>query len=650
MKMLCILLIFALCAIPARSVGPIKVILNITELEYKSMPPLFHLDDFDGCLTQKSDSLYCFATVQLVPKDVDNLSKTWKIIEEVITVPRFYRHDRLRHGICVQETCPNIPKANYGLGNGTEELWKGISDCYSHKYDHLGLRSEVTEINCQNDQPVYEIDSLDIAYICTLLTFLALVTIGTTFEVRARYKKPEEYERITSSSKARKLLTAFSLTKNLERLGSEITSEDGLALSPIQGIRVFNMFFVIMTHTCMLEFLGPLANPQFVENTTLKPANMFLSNGSLIMQTSFITSAFLLSFNITQIFENKKVSLLDIINAIFIRIARLYPILIMMIGFASTLLRHTGSGPFFNLIIDVEYKNCRNNWLLNILFINNMYKPGEMCLPQTWYLAADSQLFLLGLLTMMAVINKPEYAKKIFASIFALGISITFIQHYYNAYDIVFRSYPEMLYTLNLKMNQWLRMFIATQHHIPCYILGLAGGYYFHKYRKYSRKYTNFFRVSYVFFFVLPIGAILSAAPTYNDGFETSRFNAALYHALSRVCFGLPILIGMLGFFLGYGGPMRKFINWRPFHVLGRLSFTVYLSHLHFMRMNRGIDRNMSFLTERVLIRWVFGDILISYLLGAVLCLLIELPTSAILNILMSIDKKKDNKVKSHSS
>ncbi|XP_017771936.1 PREDICTED: uncharacterized protein LOC108559236 [Nicrophorus vespilloides] len=230
------------------------------------MPPLFHLDDFDGCLTLKSDSLYCYATVQLAPNDEENVSKTWKIIEEVITVPRFFRHDWLRHGICVQETCPNIPKASYGLRNGTSELWKGISDCYSQKYEHLGLRGEVTEINCQNDQPFYEIDSPDIIYMYIMLTLLGLVIIGTVFEAPARYRSPEEYQQITNSSKVRKLLTAFSLTKNLERLGSEITSEDGLALAPIQGIRVFNMFFVVMCHTCMILFMGPIDNPQYAEN------------------------------------------------------------------------------------------------------------------------------------------------------------------------------------------------------------------------------------------------------------------------------------------------------------------------------------------------------------------------------------------------
>ncbi|XP_017771939.1 PREDICTED: uncharacterized protein LOC108559240 [Nicrophorus vespilloides] len=442
---------------------------------------------------------------------------------------------------------------------------------------------------------------------------------------------------------------AFSLTKNLERLGSEITSEDGLALAPIQGIRVFNIFFVVMCHSCVLLFVGPIANPQYAENVTLDPLNMFLSNGNLIMQTSFMISALLLSFHLCQIFENMKMNVSVIFMGIVNRLLRLYPIHLAMLGFAATWLRHSGNGPFFHRIVDSEFRNCRENWLLNVLFINNLYNTENICMTHSWYLSADTQLFVFGLFVMMVVINNPRKANTIFISLFVTGILVTFAQHYYNAYDIVFRSYPEYLYNLFLNLPFWHSLYIATHNQIPCYVMGLATGFYIHKWKKEKVKIAlnNFwYTIWFIYSWVAPIGTILSAAPFYEDGFSTTRLNSALYNAFFRLSFGLPILIAIIMFIFGQGRPMLNFINWRPFHVLGRLTFGVYLMHLHILRMNIGVTRTLHHVTHRSLIRWVFGDITICFLMATIVCLLIELPASAIQKVLLSTEKKTEGKAK----
>ncbi|XP_017771942.1 PREDICTED: nose resistant to fluoxetine protein 6-like [Nicrophorus vespilloides] len=470
-------------------------------------------------------------------------------------------------------------------------------------------------------------------YLYCILALVLVVGIGTTFEAWARYKTPEEYEKITTSTTMRKLCTAFSLLKNWDRLGSEISTEDGKALAPIQGIRVLNMFFVVTSHTCMLELHGPIANPRFAEDSTLRTLNMFVSNGNMVMQTSFMISAWMLSYGICVAFENRKFNFKAMIQIIVHRFIRLYPLLIIMLGFGATWLRHSGRGPIFNEIVDYEYRNCRNNWLLNLLFINNLYKSEQMCMQQTWYLAVDTQTFILGLFIMMAVIKNPQHAKNIFGSIIFLSICITFIQHYYNAYDILFRSYPEILYSMYMKLPQWHTMFIGTQHHIPCYVQGLACGYYFHKIRKEKKtivlkKGVYFLLLCYMW--IGPIFTILIAAAFYQDGFEASRWFAAFYHAIAKYSFGLPISIAIFTFTFGIGGPMINVINWKPFHVLGRLSFGVYLSHVHILRMNRAINKTLSFITERLLIRWMLGDVMLCYIVATVICLFVEMPTSAL--------------------
>lgn len=76
-------------------------------------------------------------------------------------IPRYYRHDKLRHGICVPKTCPNISQELYYVGNHDEVLEKELSFCYSEKYKEKGLKGHVIEMHCENQEPFYPIDNVD---------------------------------------------------------------------------------------------------------------------------------------------------------------------------------------------------------------------------------------------------------------------------------------------------------------------------------------------------------------------------------------------------------------------------------------------------------------------------------------------------------
>lgn len=53
----------------------------ITDLEYASMPPVFHLDDFDRCMVLGEKAYYCTVTAQVAPLDPKNPSEVWKTIQ-----------------------------------------------------------------------------------------------------------------------------------------------------------------------------------------------------------------------------------------------------------------------------------------------------------------------------------------------------------------------------------------------------------------------------------------------------------------------------------------------------------------------------------------------------------------------------------------
>ncbi|KAF5301330.1 hypothetical protein FQA39_LY10728 [Lamprigera yunnana] len=150
--------------------------LHIDE-EYNAMPTLFYMDDYDVCMSLKEKALYCSVTVQLSPLTSPNVT-IWNIIHKVSSNPRNYRHDRLRHKICVATTCPSILKNYSSLRTNYDLLRDEISECYNSKYNHLHLTGVVTQMYCETDKTGRPIDNWDIAVAST--PCLALVIAFNT--------------------------------------------------------------------------------------------------------------------------------------------------------------------------------------------------------------------------------------------------------------------------------------------------------------------------------------------------------------------------------------------------------------------------------------------------------------------------------------
>lgn len=114
------------------------------------MPELFHLDNFDLCLSMNRSALYCSITFQL--DGMDGNSEIFRIIHETNADRRNYRHDQIRHGVCVNLTCPEVDGV---------DLVSGLERCYSKKYEQLQLKGRITEIRCETQASPYEFNIID---------------------------------------------------------------------------------------------------------------------------------------------------------------------------------------------------------------------------------------------------------------------------------------------------------------------------------------------------------------------------------------------------------------------------------------------------------------------------------------------------------
>lgn len=138
-----------------------------------------------------------------------------------------------------------------------------------------------------------------------------------------------------------------------------------------------------------------------------------------------------------------------------------------MVLFDATWLAHLVRGPFTDKIIYKERNSCRRNGWTNILYLNNHINKEEMvckiyrvsviildgpitmiffyfqCLQQTWYLAADTQVFIVAIYVTYLMFKHRKHAMKIGLAAIAVGTLIPCIVNYYENFEITTKHYPE---------------------------------------------------------------------------------------------------------------------------------------------------------------------------------------------------------------
>jgi peptidoglycan/LPS O-acetylase OafA/YrhL len=78
--------------------------------------------------------------------------------------------------------------------------------------------------------------------------------------------------------------------------------------------------------------------------------------------------------------------------------------------------------------------------------------------------------------------------------------------------------------------------------------------------------------------------------------------------------------------FTGNGGFVNKFLSWKPFIPLSRLTYSVYLTHAWIVWIYWGSKRDLIDMRNLTILFLISGIIFMSYVLGAIFALLFESP------------------------
>ncbi|KOB75675.1 Uncharacterized protein OBRU01_07165 [Operophtera brumata] len=261
----------------------------------------------------------------------------------------------------------------------------------------------------------------------------------------------------------------------------------------------------------------------------------------------------------------------------------------LVLGVTATWLQYIGNGPFWNNLVTIEAKDCQKDWWKHLLYINN-YFDDSYCMPQTWYLAADTQLFVLGVIVIV-LCKTPRSRKVVFSILFLFGMVVPGLHTYFQDLDGFLIVSPTTAVDLFVNDPTFNNVYKRGHTNISCYMLGLASGYLIYYLQETNFDVSKYKRWRPFYWALLPFGCclILLCKLNYAEGPRMDVLYRVAIACLIKPIFGLTSIILILGAIFKIESYYRGFFEWRGWTSLGRLSYSAYLLHLAFIRTTAGI-------------------------------------------------------------
>ncbi|XP_073814566.1 nose resistant to fluoxetine protein 6-like [Musca autumnalis] len=664
-----VLFIFAITKIEGQT--------NLTS--YRLLPPMFTLDNYDECFVRSEPpSSYCLLFAEI---ETDN-SELWCQIEEYSKDALFrYRHDYVFMGICVdqcKELLRNSPyireskvksERNFTYYEEVIQYYQKIyrddpkEDAVKYKdmldkcanfifQSKYNLTLNTFVEYCSTPEKKSNIGYLE-AFVYSLLCLLMIFTVASSiydYFLKGRKslsnQQVDDYYIKEFDTMGSTLLTSFSIARNYKKLtSSKIGSKD---FNFTYFFRVFTIFFVIWAHVLMYFMSVPMQNPQFFEDYLKQSVMIIFQNGPILIQIFFVLTGFFLKLRFDQQNpinpETKPTRCVLLYIQVFVhRYLKFLPSLVFVILFNATLLTKAGNGPIWKHITDGEHVFCNRNWWKNILMINN-YSVNDSCIHQTWYLAADMQLFELYLLIIIVTAKFKRSKKYLYTLIGLCAIIIPGVITYYFKLDAFSRVHPEYYRYFYFQNVETLnKIYFPIYGNLGGYLVGIicaeiyAKSPTFQELKKRCEKYKNDLKIQIPYLVAIlsvGFGTLSTGLLFYFQKPEEASIWPALYSAFYRNFWVIFCGIAIMTMALKFGWLAYDIANMSAFRLLGRLTFQMYMWHVNIIRITFGYFRQPIYITEF----YLFGQIVLSFVLSAIVALIValfvEYPINNIVNTL----------------
>lgn len=336
------------------------------------------------------------------------------------------------------------------------------------------------------------------------------------------------------------------------------------------------------------------------------------------------------------------------------RYGRLTPAYLFTIGLA-VLLPALGSGPFWPETAGQVGTSCRSNWWLNLLYVNNFVQSDRACLIHSWYLSNDFQFSMLALLLFGLLFASKKLACILLISIFAASSATTFAVTSVNSFP------PTIVATAPASADRWLyihALYYKPWPHLPAYLIGMLTGCLV----ELRPQMGAGWRLLGWLLSSLVAASLLHSIYPWNLGLDVEPTLAALHAAAFRTLWACCIawlIYGLTSPLIATSSKRKtndtpagtsqkqnnhqnnrrqpalaKLLAWRGFEVSSRLTYCAYLLHPLIIYHNSGTAREgLDSSSYGCLMRFL-SQLVLTYMLSACLALLVELPSSRVLQLM----------------
>ncbi|KFM62404.1 Nose resistant to fluoxetine protein 6, partial [Stegodyphus mimosarum] len=544
-----------------------------------------------------------------------------EFIKKMASLAHIFYAGSALFGICVPSGC------------NTEDLTKFTR----YFLDSFAMNSTV--IHCEVRHTDYGTPFIVSLFFYSLATFL--VIIGTLLHFYANSKK------IKFQSKTIQTLLAFSFVTNFGKLFNMKVSDNSLAF--LNGMRFLSIGWLVLAHAYMVAVLtSPLQrNVFYVYNIFDKyfPHLMqqILSNSTISVATFLFIGGLLNSYLRVKELEVMK-SQSNIFKYIAFRLWRTYPVYIYSI-LLTILLYPLGDGPVYKMFGKEYMEACYTKVWRNLIFINNFYPLGESCLGHFWYMATDMQLYLVSLITIPVLLKRPKYG--VLLNMLVVLISVVFT----GVYTWYWNLTPSFVVT-HVNREEFEEFWRVHAHPVinaSPYFLGIITGYFLAT--KKAIKITKIWQcVGWCLSTVLCCCAVFGTKK-WNAGEEPTEFERIMFPSLAKTSFTIGVAWIAFCCATGHGGVVNYILSWPIWVPLARLSFLIYLTSLGIQFIFMGTFRNVSDLSNIIIVWRFIGDLFASAVMAFIIAMLIEVPFLNIQKLVFSkVRKNNQNSVTANSN
>ncbi|CAH1101350.1 unnamed protein product [Psylliodes chrysocephalus] len=506
----------------------------------------YDFGNFDECIDSGNryfTGKYCLVKFTLQPpiavKDFEISNgysnyTIWNKIADYLQDPSKSPRNDLRFAFCMPSSCSH---------SDLHETLLEVLDKFNEE-SSFKVTVDIDELRCQVSQ-TFGLDIGDGLFLLVIAIAVINVIIGSLYDF---VTNKEAFRHYKHTGRINDIILCFSLQKNIKKLTT--VSKNADSLNCMAGMKVYSMCMIIMLHRNMFDFGAAIENPKYVEKLYSEFGATFLLNGPILVDTFFTISGFLASYLALYYYHNSKgkYNILQLYIHRYVRLTSTYWIIIM---FYCTLFVKLGNGPLWRERIEFEQQKCKEVWWANLLYINNYYDTKNYCMFQSWYMACDTNAFMLVPLIGLLLYKKPVAG--LISVLLLIGASMIAVFATVYVYDEmpILLTYMRMVLHPN-EDSTFLRIYIPGHLRAGAYFLGVLTGYI-----KYRMNLNNW-KMSIQFVKICWITSVILLFVSLHFGFvfyvlKVPTWISALYASLHRLGWSIGIAWILVATSSGYG-------------------------------------------------------------------------------------------------